>query len=79
MHTDMEMWTEVRRRVLVEGLSKRAARREYALGWETLEKILTHVEPPGYRSTGQRPRPKLGPFTGDRRDLGDRRRSVDAA
>ncbi len=64
MHTDMEMWTEIRRRVLVEGRSKRAARREYGLGWETLEKILTHAEPPGYRSTGQRPRPKLGPFTG---------------
>ena len=64
MHTDMEMWAEVRRRVLVEGLSKRAARREYGLGSETLEKILTHAEPPGYRSTAQRARPKLGPFTG---------------
>ena len=64
MHTDMEMWAEVRRRVLVEGLSKRAACREYGLGWETLDKILGHAEPPGYRLNGQRARPKLGPFTG---------------
>jgi transposase len=60
----MEMWAEIRRRVLVEGLSKRAARREYGVGWETLDKILGHPEPPGYRLGVARARPKLGPFTG---------------
>lgn len=36
----MEFWTEVRRQVLVEGLSKRAAVKKYSISWHTLEKIL---------------------------------------
>ena len=36
----MEMWSEIRRRVLTGELTKRAACREYDLHWETLEKIL---------------------------------------
>src|SRR3954451_6254263 len=48
----MENWAEIRRRVLVDGLSKRAACREYGIHWKTLRKILTHTEPPGYRRTG---------------------------
>jgi hypothetical protein len=47
VHTDMELWTEIRRRRLVEGVSKRELCREYRLGWRTLEKILGHSEPPG--------------------------------
>jgi transposase len=58
----MQLWTEVRRRVLTGQLSKRAACLEYGLGWQTLKKILTHEEPPGYRQQKPRPRPKLGPF-----------------
>ena len=34
----MEMWSEIRRRVLTGELTKRAACREYDLHWETLEK-----------------------------------------
>ena len=62
MYTDMENWAEIRRRVLVDGLSKRAACREYDIHWDTLRKILDHPEPPGYRRTAPRPRPKLDPF-----------------
>jgi transposase len=62
--TDMERWAEIRRRVLVDGLSKRAACRAYDIHWDTLRKILEHPEPPGYRRTAPRPRPKLGPFLG---------------
>jgi len=62
--TDMETWAEIRRRVLVDGLSKRAACRAYDLHWDTLTKILEHPEPPGYRRTAPRPRPKLDPFLG---------------
>jgi transposase len=58
----MEMWTEVRRRVLGGQLSKRAACREYGIHWDTLRKILRHVEPPGYRQQKPRPRVKIGPF-----------------
>src|SRR5512147_690849 len=45
----MEKWAEIRRRILVDGLSRRAACREYGIHWKTLRKILTHTEPPGYR------------------------------
>jgi transposase len=58
----MEIWAEIRRRVLVDGLSKRAACRAYDIHWDTLNKILEHPEPPGYRRTVPRPRPKLDPF-----------------
>jgi transposase len=58
----MENWAEIRRRVLVDGLSKRAACRAYDLHWDTLKKILDHPEPPGYRRTAPRPRPKLDPL-----------------
>ena len=60
----MELWSEIRRRVLVEGVAKREICREYQLGWRTLEKILEHPEPPGYRSRVPRALPKLGPFIG---------------
>ena len=48
--------------MLTREISKRAACREYGLHWTTLQKILAHVEPPGYRSTQRRGKPKLGPF-----------------
>jgi transposase len=58
----MELWSEIRRRVLTGELTKRSACREYDLHWETLEKILTHVEPPGYRRKAPRRKPKIEPF-----------------
>src|SRR4051794_6099438 len=47
----MENWAEIRRRVLADGLSGRAACREYKTHWKTLKKILDNTEPPGYRRT----------------------------
>jgi transposase len=58
----MEFWTEVRRRVLVEGLSKRGAVKQYSISWHTLEKILKHEEPPGYRQKQARAKPKIAAF-----------------
>ncbi|WP_166822094.1 IS21 family transposase [Thalassoroseus pseudoceratinae] len=58
----MTMWTEIRRLVLTGQKSKRAICREYEIHWKTLQKILTHEEPPGYRQSKPRPRPKLDPF-----------------
>jgi transposase len=49
VYTDMENWAEIRRRVLADGLSGRAACREYKIHWKTLKKILDNPEPPGYR------------------------------
>jgi transposase len=70
VRTDMELWSEIRRKVLVEGVSKRQICREYGLGWWTLEKMLAFTEPPGYRRRVPRGRPRLGAFVGDRRDPG---------
>jgi transposase len=60
----MHEWTEIRRRVLVEGASKRSVCSEYHLGWRTLGKILSNTEPPGYRGAAARPKVKLGPYLG---------------
>lgn len=62
MYADMEELTEVRRRVLTGELSKRAACREYQLSWQTLEKMLRHAEPPGYRLREPRKKRKLEAF-----------------
>ena len=64
MFTDMEQWTEIRRRVLVEGISRRQILRETGLHWQTLKKILDHSGPPGYRQAAARPKKKLGPYVG---------------
>jgi len=58
----MEFWTEVRRRVLTGEVSKRAACAEYDLSWHTLAKILQYEEPPGYRQSKPRKKPKLEQF-----------------
>src|SRR5215213_9472522 len=58
----MDNWAEIRRRVLVDGLGKRAACREFDIHWDTLTKILAHPGPPGYRRTKPRPKSKLDPF-----------------
>lgn len=58
----MENWSEIRRRVLTGELSRRGARKEFKVHWQTLTKILEHVQPPGYRRTKERAKPKLGPY-----------------
>ena len=45
----MDLWVEVRRYVLAEGHSKRSACKAFGLNWRTLQKILDHPQPPGYR------------------------------
>ncbi len=62
MYTQMKSWTEIRFKVLREEKSKREVLRETGIHWTTLEKILTHPEPPGYRLSKARPKPKIGPF-----------------
>lgn len=60
--TDMDKWAEIRRRVLVEGSSKRSVCREFEIYWDTLQKTLGHSEPPGYRQGQPREKKKIGPF-----------------
>jgi transposase len=59
---DMEKWVEIRRRVLTQEISKRAACMEYGLQWRTLERILKHEEPAGYRLKEPRRKQKLDKF-----------------
>lgn len=62
MYADMEQWNNIRIGVLVEGVSKRSILRETGMHWRTLNKILTHGEPPGYQKSKPRERPQIGPF-----------------
>ena len=62
MYTDMEKWTRIRLLAYQEGLSKREIIRRERIHWETLNKALTHSEPPGYRMKAPRPKPKIGPY-----------------
>jgi len=61
VYTNMQQWNEIRHRVLIQGESKRQILRETGMHWTTLEKILSHSSPPGYRRGNPRNRPKLGP------------------
>jgi hypothetical protein len=58
----MEIWAEIRRRVLTGEISKRQACVEYEIHWQTLRKILAHEEPPGFWAPALRAKPRLGPF-----------------
>jgi len=56
---DMEQWTRVHRKVLVEKCSKRFVMDEGGLHWETLQKMLSQSSPPGYRRKKRRGRVEL--------------------
>jgi transposase len=58
----MEEWNDIRQRVLVDGESKRSILRKTGMHWTTLEKILTEPEPPGYQLKQPRPKPVIGPY-----------------
>ncbi len=58
----MNEWTEIRRKVLVDKATKRSVMNEYGVGYRTLEKILSHPEPPGYRQSAARQKIKVGPY-----------------
>jgi len=61
VYTDMEEWTTIRRRVLVDKVSKSQILDETGMHWQTLEKILANPSPPGYRRSKPPEKPKIGP------------------
>jgi transposase len=61
---DMDVYESVRRYVMIEGGSRRAAARLFGIHRETVDKCLEFSAPPGYRQSGPRAKPKLGPFLG---------------
>ncbi len=64
MYTNMDQWIEIRRAVLSDGLSKREACRRFGIHFKTLQKMLTHSEPPGYQRIARIDRPTIGPWLG---------------
>lgn len=58
----MELWSEIRRRVLAGEISMRQACAEYHLNFRTVRKIVRHAEPPPLRVASSRAQPVLGPF-----------------
>jgi len=60
----VELYARLRRAVLVEGMSRRAAAREFGLARKTVPKMLEYSAPPGYRRQQPVRRPKLGPWQG---------------
>jgi len=59
----VDVYAKVRRFCFVEGHSSRHASRVFGLSRETVRKMLTYSEPPGYRRNQPVQRPVLGPFT----------------
>ena len=62
MLKDLRQGAEIRRRLLVDGVSKRQLLRATGRPWRTREKILRHSPPPGFPTQDPWPQPKLGPF-----------------
>lgn len=62
VYRDMEQWTEIRQRVLRDGVSKRQILRETGMHWETLKKILEHSSPPESKRTQLPNKPQIGPY-----------------
>ena len=62
MYTDMEWWRRIRLEVLRGEMSKREILRREGIHWETLKKILSYSEPPGYRIRRARHKLKIGPY-----------------
>src|SRR5271167_5036299 len=60
----VELYARVRRAVLIEGMSRRAAAQEFGLARKTVGKMLEYSLPPGYRRQMPIKRPKLGPWQG---------------
>jgi hypothetical protein len=61
---DKDVYESVRRYVVIEGGSRRAAARLFGIDRKTVDKCLAFSAPPGYRLEAPRAKPKLGPFLG---------------
>jgi transposase len=61
MHT-VELYAHVRRYVLVDHHSQRAAARHFGISREMVSKMMLHALPPGYQRAQPPARPKIDPF-----------------
>jgi transposase len=60
MYCDMRQWREIRRRILKQGAPKRRVSAETGISRQTINKMLAHEQPPGYRRRRSR-YPRLAP------------------
>ena len=60
----VEMYVQVRRACLVEGMSVREASRVFGLHRDTVRKMLDNAMPQGYTRQSPPRKPKLEPYTG---------------
>lgn len=64
MYTDVDLYAKVRRAVMVDAMSERAAAKKFGISRKTVAKMVTHAVPPGYQRQDRPVAPKLGPFVG---------------
>jgi hypothetical protein len=72
VHTDMEMWTVTRRKVLVEGASKHSIRRDNMISTQLLEKVEAHPGLPAIASASLAPSPSCASGVIDEIDEADK-------
>jgi len=60
MYCDARQWREIRRRILKQGAPKKRVSAETGISRQTINKMLAHEQPPGYRRRRSR-YPKLAP------------------
>jgi|SRR6476659_3210176 len=60
MYCDERQWREIRRRILEQGAPKKRVSAETGTSRQTINKMLAHEQPPGYRRRRSR-YPKLAP------------------
>ncbi len=60
MYCDIRQWREIRRRILEKGTPKKRVSAETGISRKTINKMLAHEQPPGYRRRRSR-YPKLAP------------------
>src|SRR5262249_58727603 len=60
----VELYSQVRFAVQIEGVSRREAARRFGIDSRTVAKMLAFSVPPGYRRSRPAARPKLDPYTG---------------
>ena len=60
MYRDLRQWRDIRRRILAQGTPKKRVSAETGISRKTINKMLAHEQPPGYRRRRSR-YPKLAP------------------
>ena len=72
----VELYMRVRRACMVDGMSVREASRVFGLHRDTVRKMIKYAAPPGYRRRKPPGRPKIGPYTGVKNYVRERRRTT---